>query len=335
MFVCSFSILCIYATDEKRADDCTMRGDGNQLFTVIVVAFSIHVFLGVSAILMLALIVHGVYDQETLFAQYTQNCRLDSIIESKTSDLHLTKAVMKQAMAYTANAFVNIFPLIYIIDGTLRLSPTIQIMHLIVRPLQGFLNLLIFLYHKVYNLRRNDPELSIRGAIAAIFVRPGELPEHLLSTLYLVRNHEGDKNDVVELFDYNEIEETDSVANPDTVYGEGNVDKGSDSGNSPSQNTSTSAKKDTTSSSPKPTIEGDNLNTEDERGADLSPGPLNNDPSSGHQSGDYFDDNADISHDPSKGGLSSDSKISYLSRALSVFSDNSMKDSKRKNYYRT
>jgi len=167
------------------------------------------------------------------------------------------------------------------------------------------------------------------------------VPEHVISTLHLVRNHEGDHT-VLELVDYNEMIESVSFANPDTVYGEDDVDKGSCSGNSPSQNTSSEKK--VTPSSPKP-IEGNSLNKEDKSDADSSPGPLKYDHSSTRnmhgqgsstldQSGDSFDDNADISYDRSTGELSSDSKISYFSKALSAFRDRGMKDSTRKNYYR-
>ena len=51
------------------------------------------------------------------------------------------------------------------------------------------------------------------------------MPEHVISTLHLVRNHEGDHT-VLELVDYNEMIESVSFANPDTVYGEDDVDKG-------------------------------------------------------------------------------------------------------------
>ena len=345
MFVCSFSSSHINTEDGLGEDTCMMRGD-SLAFTVWRVLYPIQILIFLIGLAMLVLVVAAVYDQEKLFAVYKKNCRIDSIIESKTSDLHLAKVIMKQALAYVvAIVLVNIFPFISLGDGTFRMTPALQISHLIIRPLKGFFNLLIFLYHKVYNLRRNDPDLSILGAIVVIFDTSGDLPEHAIMSLHLVRNYEGD-NEVVELVDFNEAFEPPVFASRDTVYGEDNVDKGrgsSASGDVAPETTSNETK--VTPSSSKP-IEGDSLNKKDDQmhgkgssSLDLSGfdsfddnadrlnkedesvvqpslGQLKSDRSSStrskmhsstvDQSGDSFeDDNADLSYDPSRGGAAS------------------------------
>ena len=45
------------------------------------------------------------------------------------------------------------------------------------QPLQGFFNLTIFVYHKVYMVLRSDEDLTIAEALEIVFLHPGEMKD--------------------------------------------------------------------------------------------------------------------------------------------------------------
>merc|ERR1719162_1914308 len=104
-------------------------------------------------------------------------------------DLRYTKVIFRQSLLYVcAYLLVNIFPVISLFGSSLRLQPWFQVTQLSLRPLQGFFNLIIFLNHKVYNARRRS-RISISDALRNVFTSKEE-PEHIISTLMLVRHHQ-------------------------------------------------------------------------------------------------------------------------------------------------
>jgi len=58
---------------------------------------------------------------------------------------------------------------------------------LVLRPLQGFFNAIIFIHHKVRNFRREDASLSFYEALVIVFDHEEEDPEHIVSNLTLVK----------------------------------------------------------------------------------------------------------------------------------------------------
>jgi len=58
---------------------------------------------------------------------------------------------------------------------------------LVLRPLQGFFNLIIFIHHKVRNFQRDDASLSLYEALKIVFANEEDEPERIVSNLILVK----------------------------------------------------------------------------------------------------------------------------------------------------
>ena len=78
--------------------------------------------------------------------------------------------------------------------------------------------MLIFVHHKVFNLRRTDEDLSVSEALRIIFTAPSMMPEMILSRLTIVHEHEfratfwiRERNVVFEEDGSKEIRERDEV----------------------------------------------------------------------------------------------------------------------------
>lgn len=87
----------------------------------------------------------------------------------------LKKNLVKQAYIYIGGFFfVFTFPTISIF---FRKNRTVLTLRLIFLPLQGFTNSVIFIYHKVHNIRREYPDVGILEAIHFAVVSSKDLPE--------------------------------------------------------------------------------------------------------------------------------------------------------------
>jgi hypothetical protein len=56
----------------------------------------------------------------------------------------------------------------------------VQVLRMIFQPSQGFFNMLIFFYHKVHIIRRNDEVRTVGDALRILFKSPRESPEFVL-----------------------------------------------------------------------------------------------------------------------------------------------------------
>eukprot|EP00558_Chaetoceros_sp_UNC1202_P000853 CAMPEP_0197260134 /NCGR_PEP_ID=MMETSP1429-20130617/83877_1 /TAXON_ID=49237 /ORGANISM="Chaetoceros sp., Strain UNC1202" /LENGTH=250 /DNA_ID=CAMNT_0042724365 /DNA_START=107 /DNA_END=859 /DNA_ORIENTATION=- len=101
---------------------------------------------------------------------------------------------MKQVMAYTVSFFI-VYSFVLMRNfswgNNLTDNKTFEIAHLIFRPLQGFFNLIIFLYHKVHNLQKSHRDTpTVREALAKIFKGESDESEYVISKLSLVQHHD-------------------------------------------------------------------------------------------------------------------------------------------------
>mmetsp|Transcript_16848 Transcript_16848/g.24543 ORF Transcript_16848/g.24543 Transcript_16848/m.24543 type:complete len:542 (-) Transcript_16848:172-1797(-) len=113
--------------------------------------------------------------------------------ERLRDDLQNTKAIMKQACAYALLMFISsVFPIINAVYPAIRETDTLySLMHILLRTSLGVFHLAIFIYHKVYNIRR-EVETPLATAIVMVFNRRSSAPELIISTLCLVRDaHRG------------------------------------------------------------------------------------------------------------------------------------------------
>ncbi len=85
----------------------------------------------------------------------------------------MAKQILLYAGAYVftwTNTVLSLFP------SLLKLQ-YVQLLRMTFQPLQGFFNMLIFFFHKVDTVRKNDEDLTIREALFIVFVSPKECPD--------------------------------------------------------------------------------------------------------------------------------------------------------------
>jgi len=207
-------------TDESHiAKNCLLRGNEKGIPPLRGVLGISFIFILVVVLYSLINIVWTIYSQEKLLLfsvrQTNYYIAANNII---AQDLRYTKVIFRQSLLYVcAYLLVNIFPVISLFGSSLRLQPWFQVTQLSLRPLQGFFNLIIFLNHKVYNARRRSSNLSIYDALRKVFASKGE-PEHIISTLMLVRNYQEINEEflsiqVVDLIDGKILDFDDNIGN--------------------------------------------------------------------------------------------------------------------------
>jgi len=113
-----------------------------------------------------------------------------SVHESKENDTWpaMRKTLMSQALMYII-AFIMtwIFALLRIVtDVNTSGIRAIDFLYCIFFPLQGFFNGLIFVYHKIHNIRRHTPSMSFGSALSFVFTRTREMPEAQISGLSML-----------------------------------------------------------------------------------------------------------------------------------------------------
>ena len=106
-----------------------------------------------------------------------------------------TKVIMKQAVAYVS---------IYIIMGALVIlsaspdllmnSVTFGVIHAVIRPSHGTLNMIIFLYHKYSNVRKHHQFLTCCAIFGKIFRGESEDLETIIETMAPVILHDAIRN---------------------------------------------------------------------------------------------------------------------------------------------
>lgn len=127
--------------------------------------------------------------------------------EAINSDIQLglTKEITIQASMYIS-AFILTF--VFIILTLVETSPntfpfaeikSIQVLKVIFQPLQGFFNMLIFIYHKVSQVRRVEKDLdSTWEGLKVVFCQPRSIPEIVISRIEVL--HSQKRVNVLEFF---------------------------------------------------------------------------------------------------------------------------------------
>ena len=124
---------------------------------------------------------------------------------NQTKEAHKnTKVILTQAFAYI---LVFLITLIAPLLRSLISHEGAWIIHLqiVLMPLQGFFNILIFIYHKVYNYRRIHHDVSICSVLHLLF--KGSLEERLFfSRISLLQYDEHMKEVEIEIIDEENVE---------------------------------------------------------------------------------------------------------------------------------
>ena len=104
--------------------------------------------------------------------------------ESKAKELEnaqkMTRIISKQALMYIGAFVITwIIPMLTVVEAIGALY-WVQVLRMIFQPSQGFFNMLIFFYHKVHIIRRNDEVRTVGDALRILFKSPRESPEFVL-----------------------------------------------------------------------------------------------------------------------------------------------------------
>jgi hypothetical protein len=126
-----------------------------------------------------------------------------------------TKTVMFQALAYLCALFAcQLFPLMCLLN-ILHTNEIYMYFHVVLRPLQGFFNFLVFMGHKVCNRRRSNNEITRWKAFCEIFSNPKEEPTMFVGNIDIVFKLHPDHEEVIE------EGEDDGVSLVDISYSDG------------------------------------------------------------------------------------------------------------------
>ena len=107
-----------------------------------------------------------------------------NLFTRETLNILLVKQAILYMLAFLLTWF---FPIITIV--TQQNNDIFPVLQLIFGPLQGFFNALIYIYNKVYNIKRHDESITTCEALNLIFIHPRKMPEIYLSQLRKVQDH--------------------------------------------------------------------------------------------------------------------------------------------------
>jgi len=131
----------------------------------------------------------NIYGDHRLFIKNTVLKRgADKAKRPQHESFAATRVIVKQALAYTT-LFLVMLPLLFLTGSTQLLNTSLAfgVIHAIIRPSHGTFNMMIFVYHKCYNLRRISSELSYTDAFREVLRGGAPDQEFIFSSLDIVR----------------------------------------------------------------------------------------------------------------------------------------------------
>jgi len=222
-----YPFYCTAKDDGDVSETCALRGGEPALIASYYsqVTFDIAIIVFVISMVMIAWFVRK---HNRLLKVYYRVYNRDRIssgserrqIKSVETRHQFAKAIYIQALAYV---FACLICQGSVLMATVRMrvgfNDWLKIYHLVFFPLQGFFNLLIFLGHKVYNIRRIDSDISIVKAIGRVFQDRTE-PLFIFTQISLVKNG----NDPVPAFDDGVADDVDDDVDYEVDGSHGNED---------------------------------------------------------------------------------------------------------------
>ncbi len=129
-------------------------------------------------IICMVLITMGVYGEEQMNARNYEELQMNArnedmcLLEVQPHIFNNIKIITKQALAYSSVSLLNFgtvvgFPAadLFLDRGIITIPPSMDIVFLVLRPMQGLLNAIIFIGHKAHSLQRRFKKLSFLSAI--------------------------------------------------------------------------------------------------------------------------------------------------------------------------
>jgi hypothetical protein len=196
-----FCVTSAYPYWCKTEDDC-LNGELSEgrvaiLYSVSTLTIAI---MSVNSLIALVIIVCSIYSREQKFKTWIQtnhnkkDKKQTAVIETAQNNFVQTKNVIRQSFYYiSAFMAIYIFPIINLFsDASAEKLPKMldskvyQMAYVIIRPSQGTLYLLIFLYHKIWKLQETYPSLSLLEGFKEVVFRMGEAQERIVSRIDIV-----------------------------------------------------------------------------------------------------------------------------------------------------
>jgi hypothetical protein len=207
---CSIASYPFHCNDPSYPDETCIRGEGGAKLVLIMLDATISLAL-VTLIISMTLIICFFWGIERGFRNRSNRrgsgelpSTLNTDSNDKSQDLavsqhNLTKTITIQALMYFGAFLLTwIWPLLSYwksptSDGTVKYIigdiPLVQILKVIFHPLQGFFNLLIFVYHKIWSLRRSS-DINVFEALKCILFSPRDVPVERIRSLTNVKAYD-------------------------------------------------------------------------------------------------------------------------------------------------
>ena len=175
--------------------DCRGGGGGRDEFlTGYLATLSIATF---TLLATMTLIIHSFYRNERKLRKAVKDKQIQEDDEGFQALLYAQKTsgiITRQALLYIAAFLIawifGFFEFLWqaeVIELTDQGARTLSTLRVMLQPLQGFFNLMIFVYHKVHTLRNADESLTLSEAFAKIFLFAGDMEDQaVFSNLNMV-----------------------------------------------------------------------------------------------------------------------------------------------------
>jgi hypothetical protein len=180
-----FCVPAIYPEGCNKEDDPDCRGtpsDGRNFILTFIFVLALQ--FG-TLIITMGTVIYTFYKREKRVKDKLKS-RTETTDEDESKARELDNAqkmmriISKQALMYIGAFVITwIIPMFTAVESIGALY-CFQVLRMIFQPLQGFFNMLIFFYHKVNIIRRNDEDRTVGDALRILFKSPRESPEVVL-----------------------------------------------------------------------------------------------------------------------------------------------------------
>jgi hypothetical protein len=193
-FVCTgarYPYWCNRGHDGSDGDECSSYGVFD--ITIRIALVLIYVISTVIIFSSMFLVCWTVYMQERNMDKYLKTIHGNRNTRESKPQHTQTRTIMFQALGYLG-AFIlcQLFPMINLLK-VLRKMVIFQYLHVLLRPLQGLFNLMIFMRHKISNIRRSNNKLTTWQAFCQVFTSKEEPTLFVDNLDILIREQEGDE----------------------------------------------------------------------------------------------------------------------------------------------
>jgi len=176
-----FCVANSYPLDCTKVDNPECRGGGGS--GAFAPMFYSTISLGfITLMITMALIVHSFYrnarsQRKALKDKPSEE--VDGKYEALKHAQETSSIIGRQALMYIAAFFITwIFGLAqFVLKERNETTELLSVLTMIFQPLQGFFNLIIFVYHKVQTLRRVNADLTVAEALEKVFLFPSQMED--------------------------------------------------------------------------------------------------------------------------------------------------------------